>query len=150
MKTLITFFRLNGATKQLFIYTSFLLIVVRLGLRFLNFAQLQRLTDWLRQMYYSNPRQYTLTGIVWAVDLSSTFTPGGAKCLARALTTQILMQQQNYIGEVCIGVAKSDRGNLEAHAWVKFQDEIVMGWLPDLERYKLLGQGTYCAFSQLT
>jgi hypothetical protein len=148
MKSILTFFRLNWAAKQLFLYTFLLLIGIRLGLRFLNFAQLQRLTDRLGSMYHPNPSQYTLTGIVWAVNLSTKFMPGGAKCLARALTTQILMQQQSYIGEICIGVAKGDRGNLEAHAWVEVQGNVVIGWLPDLARYKPLEKGAYRAFSK--
>jgi hypothetical protein len=148
MKALITFFRLNWAAKKLFTYTFFILIGVRLGLRFLNFAQLQKLTDWLGHFHQSNPTEYTLTGIIWAVNLSSKFTPGGAKCLARALTTQILMQQQRYVGEICIGVAKGDQGNLEAHAWVEMEGNVIMGWLPDLARYRPLQKGAYRAFSK--
>jgi Transglutaminase-like superfamily len=148
MKSLITFIRLNWAAKQLFTYTFFLLIIIRFGLRFLNFAQLQRFTDRLGRLYPDQPTQYTLTGIIWAVNLSSKFTPGGAKCLARALTTKILMQQQHYIGEICIGVAKGDRGNLEAHAWVEVEGNVIMGWLPDLARYKPLEKGAYRAFSK--
>lgn len=61
--------------------------------------------------------------------------PGGAKCLARALTTQVLMKHSGFSPELCIGVAKGEKGELKAHAWIKYQEYIVIGYLEDLSRY---------------
>ncbi len=61
--------------------------------------------------------------------------PGGAKCLARALTTQVLLNRQGYLPDLRIGVAKATAGQLEAHAWVEYQGRIVIGQLNDLSRY---------------
>jgi hypothetical protein len=73
--------------------------------------------------------------IIWAVEISSRWMPGGAKCLARALTTQVLLNQCGYTPNLRIGVAKSVNGTLEAHAWIEYQGHVVMGNLRDLSRF---------------
>jgi hypothetical protein len=37
-----------------------------------------------------------------------------------------------------IGVARSEEGRFQAHAWVESQGRIVVGKLPDLRRYAVL------------
>ena len=98
----------------------------------------------------SKPPEYTLYGIVWAVEWSTRMMPGGAKCLARALTAQILMGQQNYPCNLCIGVSKSERGDLQAHAWIESDDRIVVGWLPEIATYKRLEKSFYQEMVGLT
>ncbi len=41
-------------------------------------------------------------------------------------------------GELCIGVSKGDRDAFQAHAWLKQGETLLLGELPDLNRYKLL------------
>jgi hypothetical protein len=77
----------------------------------------------------------TTDTIVWAVDIASHYMPGGVKCLARALTTQVLMSRYGYSPELRIGVAKGERGQLEAHAWVENQGQVVIGYLGNLSRF---------------
>ena len=136
LSPIVTFARMSWAAKKLFLYVFTLLLLIRLGMRFLPFDRLSRFT--LKLGLRSPRNRYTLQGLIWAVLTSSRFTPGGAKCLARALTMQVLMQQQGYPSEICIGVSKRDRTTLEAHAWVESQGEVIMGWLPDLDRYHRL------------
>lgn len=124
----------------LLLYTFALLTLVRLGLKFLSFEQLQDAVTRLQRKSLRKPT-YTLEGVVWAINLCTKYMPGGAKCLARALTVQHLLHWQGYPFEIVIGVAKGDRNQLEAHAWVISEDQIVVGWLPDLERYRPLGNG---------
>ena len=64
--------------------------------------------------------------------------PGGAKCLAKALTTQVLMERRGCDCAFKIGVAKTDKGELEAHAWIEKDGQVIMGMLPDLDRFKSL------------
>jgi len=82
-----------------------------------------------------NTHQVDLGKIVWAVNIATRYTPGGAKCLARALTTQVLMNSYGDLVELRIGVAKGDGGKLEAHAWVEYQGRVAIGYLSDLSRY---------------
>ncbi len=80
----------------------------------------------------------SINQIVWAIELSTQFSPGGAKCLARALATQTLMQQQGYDSHLRIGVIHQPEEEFQAHAWIEYQGKIVMGMLPDLEKYNTL------------
>ncbi|MFB2895111.1 lasso peptide biosynthesis B2 protein [Aerosakkonemataceae cyanobacterium BLCC-F50] len=75
--------------------------------------------------------------VVWAVTVASWYMPG-AKCLARSLTTQVLLAQQGHRTDLCIGVTKGKEGQLKAHAWVESQGQIVIGALKDLSHYTQL------------
>jgi hypothetical protein len=59
-------------------------------------------------------------------------------CLSEALTGYILFSKHGYITEFHIGVSKDAAQNLEAHAWLSFEGEIVLGNLPDLHRFQEL------------
>lgn len=140
MKHLRNFLRLKSDDRNLLIYTYLLVNGIRLGLWRFPFAKLQRYLDRLSNTSF--PGQsiavYRLQTLIWAVEQSSRYSPGLVKCLARALTTQVLLKQQGYPCELRIGVAKGQQGKLEAHAWVESRGQIVIGHLPDLSRYKPL------------
>lgn len=131
------------AAITLFVQAFGWLTLVRLGLRFLPFAQLQAKVDRMAQKPNRAQGYYTLYGLVWAVEAATRVMPGGAKCLARAMTTQILMGQNGYPYDLCIGVLKGTTGELKAHAWIESDQKIVMGWLPEIERYKRLEKRFY-------
>jgi len=76
--------------------------------------------------------------VVWAVRVASRYMPGRVKCLAQALTAQVLLERRGYQTQLRIGVAKGEGGQLEAHAWVESQGRIVIGGLKDLARYTTL------------
>ncbi|MCM1981265.1 lasso peptide biosynthesis B2 protein [Lyngbya confervoides] len=128
----------------LLLQTFLLLLITRLGLALLSFQTLRALLEklsglWLlRRSTPPNPAAtpVTIRRIIWAVEKSARLMPGGAKCLAKALVTQTLLERQGCACEFKIGVAKSAEGALEAHAWIEHQGFILMGNLPDLSRYK--------------
>lgn len=128
---------LKGADRHLLLRTFLLLSSIRLGLWLLSFQTLQKLLARVSQPATSTvklePR--SIGNIIWAVNLSSRYMPGQVKCLARALTTQVLMKQSDYTAELRIGVAKGESGKLEAHAWIEHQGRVVIGYLQDLSRY---------------
>ncbi len=142
MKRLHKFLSLTQGDRFLLLSAVLLLLAVRLGLWLLPFQMLRRFLERLSQV---NPERQdvgeqqgcTLTTdtIVWAVDIASHYMPGGVKCLARALTTQVLMSRYGYSPELRIGVAKGERGQLEAHAWVENQGQVVIGYLGNLSRF---------------
>ena len=112
----------------------FLLGAIRLGLLLLEFRILLKIVNKLSTIKFPLPNA-RLGQVVWGVNVATRYMPGGAKCLARALTTQILMSHSGFSPELCIGVAKGESGELEAHAWIKYQGYVVIGHLPDLPRY---------------
>jgi hypothetical protein len=128
---------LKGADRHLLLRTFLLLGSIRLGLWLLSFKTLQQLLARVSQPSISTakPEPILIGKIIWTVDLISRYMPGQVKCLARALTTQVLMKQSGYTCELRIGVAKGESGKLEAHAWIEHQGIIVIGYLKDLARY---------------
>ncbi|NEP52073.1 MAG: lasso peptide biosynthesis B2 protein [Moorea sp. SIO3C2] len=137
MKRLRKFLRLTSRERQLVINTFILLGLIRLGLWLLPFQRLRRLIAKISQPSPQSQgvNQTNLSKIVGAVNLSSRYMPGGVKCLARALTTQVLMSRCGYSPQLRIGVAKGEGGKLEAHAWVENQGQVVIGYLRDLSRF---------------
>ncbi|NEO81209.1 lasso peptide biosynthesis B2 protein [Moorena sp. SIO4G3] len=137
MKRLRKFLRLTSRERQLVIKTFILLGLIRLGLWLLPFHRLRRLLTKISQPspQAQGVNQTNLSKIVGAVNLSSRYMPGGVKCLARALSTQVLMSRCGYSPQLRIGVAKGEGGKLEAHAWVENQGQVVIGYLRDLSRF---------------
>jgi Transglutaminase-like superfamily len=128
---------INTKERHLLINSFILLALVKLGLLLLSFQTLRLL---LANISQPNPKleQTPLSKIIWTVNASTNYMPGGAKCLARALTCQVLMKRRGYSPELRIGVAKNETGTLEAHAWVESQGKVVIGYLADLSRFTIL------------
>jgi hypothetical protein len=72
--------------------------------------------------------------ILWAVATAQCVVPR-VTCLSQALATHILLVRSGYPAQVRIGVAKTDRGRLEAHAWVEGDGQILVGDVAGLSRY---------------
>ena len=137
MKRLRKFNSLPSGDRLLLISTFVLLGLVRLGLWLLPFGTWRRLIASVSQATHKRQEvgKTDQGKIVWAVNVASRYMPGGAKCLARALTAQVLMSQYGYSPELRIGVAKGEGGQFEAHAWVEHQGQVVIGYLADLSRF---------------
>ena len=140
MKRLRKFLSLSSSDRHLLVKTAVLLTGIRLGLRFLSFPTLRRILDKISKTSANPAQSYqsTLNQVVWAVNVVSKYMPGGVKCLARALATQVLLAQRGYLVQLQIGVAKDEAGQLEAHAWIESQDRVVIGDLKDLGRFTRL------------
>lgn len=135
MKKLRSFLRMDRSSFILLLLALILLTAIRLGLWLLPFRNLFKLVTTISEDINSKAaNRVTLSQIIWAVNVVTRYMPGGAKCLARALTTQVLMNLCGFKPEFRIGVAKSEIG-LEAHAWIEYQGRIAIGNLSDLERY---------------
>ncbi len=140
MKSLLKFIQLPAGDRILLLKTFILLGLIRLGLWLLPFQKLQGVLDHAGHSSASDTKASTIrcstvNKIVWAVDIGSRLMPGNVKCLARALTTQVLMRRRGYTPDLKIGVAKDQQNCLEAHAWVELQGYVVIGLLPDLQRF---------------
>jgi hypothetical protein len=137
MKQLRSFLEMSNRARVLLLAASILLTGVRLGLLLLPFRNLIKLVTRISEGFLHScfANKVSLGQIVWAVNVVTRYMPGGAKCLARALTTQVLMNWCGYKPELRIGVAKSETGNFEAHAWIEYQGRVVIGYLQDLPRF---------------
>jgi hypothetical protein len=137
MKLLYKFLRLKECDRQLLLITFTLLGTIRLGLWLLPFRTWRRLLSRIMQpkskLQGANPA--SINQVVWAVSVASHYMPGGVKCLARALATQVLLSQQGHTADLYIGVAKGEEKQLEAHAWVESQGQVVIGDLSNLSSF---------------
>jgi hypothetical protein len=74
--------------------------------------------------------------IALAVRRASRLVPK-ASCLTQALAARELLARRGIVGRLKIGVARKD-GALEAHAWVEHDGRIVLGRVPNMERFAVL------------
>jgi hypothetical protein len=145
MQWVLKFAKLSWGDRAFLCKTYILLTLVRLGLWLLPFESLYKRLEQLGHISQSahclnapvNDQQL-VQKIVWAVNVSCKLMPGTVKCLARALTTKVLLERRGCSCELKIGVAKNNAAQLEAHAWIEFQGYVIIGQLRDLDRFKPL------------
>jgi hypothetical protein len=135
---------LSSMHRCLLVRTILLLVAVRLGLWLLPFHALQRLLAWIAQRPLE-PRkvaQTSIDNVIWAVVMASRYVPR-ATCLTQALAARVLLVRRGYPTCLRIGVARSETGQFQAHAWVEYAGSVVIGGadapmrftpLPPLER----------------
>lgn len=132
--------KLNRGGKKLFLQAYILMSAIRLGLLLLPFRWLQNLILKAHQLEFLAmlAPETSITAIALAVHRSSKYSPGNVKCLAKALTTAVLMNIYGFPYEIKIGVTKDEKNRLEAHAWVEWEGKVVVGYLPELSRYRAM------------
>lgn len=133
MKRLHKLFKTLYTEHKILLATSILITAIRLGLWLLPFQKLLVLLD--KFSHLNITRRVSLKKILWSVNAVSRYIMPGVKCLARALTTQVLMKRYGYKPKLQIGVAKTGTGELEAHAWVEFEGIVAIGNVPDISRF---------------
>lgn len=75
--------------------------------------------------------------ITWAVRCADAYLPGSNTCLSTAVVGEALLAAHGYHATVRLGVA-DPRTEFRAHAWVERAGTVVIGDLPDLDRYRPL------------
>jgi hypothetical protein len=123
--------------RRFLVKTLLLVWVIRLGLWLIPFRTLRRLIDKVA----GNPGESRHTGwptagqIAGTVELASRYVPK-ATCLTQALTTQLLLGRYGHPAALHIGVARSEMGEFQAHAWVESNGVVVIGGSKsELEHY---------------
>lgn len=122
-------FRRLPAADQCFLVKAILLVwMVRVGLWLLPFQAVRRLLSRLAQRSASSlaGNDVPVSRVVWAVTIASQYVPA-ATCLTQALATKMLLDRYGYRATVRLGVARSEDGQFQAHAWVENNGAIVIG-----------------------
>ena len=132
------FANLTSDDRNLFARAIGLLWLVRLGLWLLPYERLCRL---LFRTGTSIPKAFdnvSVSQIVRSVKAMSRYVPA-ATCLTKALVTVMLLRRAGQDASVRIGVARSQFGAIEAHAWVESNGQVVIGGShADISRYTVL------------
>jgi hypothetical protein len=130
MKRLLKFLRLTPLERGLLLRAVVLLWAVRLGLWILPF---HRLREFLVRR--ARPRNSTGLGhrdlaspdqIVRAIIMAGRYVPR-ASCLTQALAAQVLLGRRGFISQLHIGVHKGAGQRFQAHAWLQYQEKVVIG-----------------------
>jgi hypothetical protein len=70
------------------------------------------------------------------VTVAAHLVPGST-CLVRALAAQSLCRRFGYDPELRLGARRDDEGELEVHAWLEMDDEVLIGGGQELTDYTL-------------
>lgn len=153
MQRLFKLLSLTKRDRHLLIGAVFLLGVIRLGLWLMPLPTLRRLLcRGIKGTKASGANTVTADRIAWAVTLASRYIPG-ARCLAQALATQVLLGWYGCPSDLRIGVTRGKGGQLLAHAWVETQGKVVIGDLGNIAVYTPLpieqedSRDRWCLFS---
>ena len=139
MKQVGRFVQLSPAERRLFLKAGGAVVAVRLGLWILPFPRLRRIVAGLARRPEAHPLALCAypapQRIVRAVVLVSRYVPA-ATCLTQAMAAQVLLARYGYTTSLRIGVAKGERGQLLAHAWLESEGRVVIGGSEaDLKQY---------------
>jgi hypothetical protein len=106
------------------------------GLRLLPFQTLRRLLAYIMRTHAESQGgdHAILQQVVWAVTGASRYVPA-ATYLTQALATQVLLSRLGHPASLRIGVARSEAGEFQAHAWVACQGRVVIGSINALSRF---------------
>jgi hypothetical protein len=114
----------------LLLRTLFVVGLIRVGLWVLPFRVMQQFAFRARK---KQATVYSVEQFVWAVRAVSRRVPG-ATCLTQALAAQVLLSRAGHSSRVEIGVAKDEKHQFQAHAWLVLGDRVLIGGA-GLERY---------------
>ncbi|WP_019503647.1 lasso peptide biosynthesis B2 protein [Pleurocapsa sp. PCC 7319] len=122
----------NWSDRFLLLKVAILLILIRVGLQFIQFQTLRNLLAKIAQPKQN--KQVSIYKIIWAITIVSPYIPG-VKCLARAIAAQVILSKQNYPNQLRIGISKDNQGQFIAHAWVESRGKTVIGGIGNMTKY---------------
>ena len=121
------FARLRIADQLLIAQTFIVVVLIRIGLKFLSFQQFRTVYSKVTAAKkYNNTVGQLIERRVWAIQkVSGTLS---AVCLPQALALTYFLRTEKDV-ELIVGVQKSH--TFEAHAWVEKKGTILIGQSPD-------------------
>ncbi len=130
---------LSWRQRRVLLYACFWLNAIRLALWLFPYGTIRHWLKTVMGVWVCEALEpMSVEFIVWTIAVAGAYAPGGAKCLARALTTQLLLHRYNHPHQLHIGVAKSAAQGFEAHAWIEYQGRAIVGGLGNLSQFKSL------------
>lgn len=128
------FLNLTWRDKYLLLSAAFWLAAIRLGLLLLPFSALRAILGFAARGGAWFRFQLAEGRVAWAVMAAGRRHPFGSTCLTRALAAQVMLARRALPCRFVIGVAKDERGGLEAHAWLECGEKVLIGG-PDVSRF---------------
>lgn len=130
------FLRLPAAEKWCLCRAVGLLVYYRLALFVIPLQRLLRNRS--RQPPATAAARHVDAGrLARLIRAAATVVPG-TTCLVNSLAGQRLFASYGYPVRLHVGVAKDLQDGFQAHAWLSLAGRIVIGELPDMEKYREL------------
>ncbi len=131
------FFSLKREEKIIFFLSLYRVIYFRFLLSRIPFMHLIEKAN--KEICKKNVQgnQLSVSRISWAVRKASRFVPG-ATCLVQSLAGRVIFAREGYETKLKIGVVKEDGSDLQSHAWLLCQNDVVLGQLGDLEKFSII------------
>ena len=110
-----------------------------MGLKLLPFQTLRRLLPRMAQPIKTlqEVEKASVDKVAWAVMVASHYIPG-ARCLAQALATQVLLEWRGYPTQLRIGFTRDKGGQMSAHAWVESEGRVAIGGTGSMAHYYIV------------
>jgi len=130
MRTVTKFFKKPLSDKALYLETTFWLGVSRLAILILPFRWIAPFLG--RHMASSdendeNGERQTVISVARAILTMSRHLPWESKCLVQAISGKMMLGRRQIPSTLYLGVAKEENGDLNAHAWLRAGDIILLG-----------------------
>ena len=116
-------FQLSRSEFLLLPESLILVVAVRAGLCMWPYDRVRRYLSRESRVSKNKPSPTEIVRLISAVDRR---LPGGS-CLTRALAVETLLRRHGYDACLRIGVSKNAPSDLQAHAWVESNGEVVIG-----------------------
>jgi len=127
---------LRAPERWLLIRALATVVMVRIALWTLPFRTVQAISGVRATSRPSRSRsdRPSVRQIAWAIGAGSRYVPG-ATCLTQALAGLRMLRQAGYDATLRIGVARANQATIDAHAWVEYEGEAVIGASEQLNSY---------------
>lgn len=128
IKNLVAFSRLND--KGHFLYAYSLSGIIRLSIMVIPFRYLKKVLGVPKQessLEITHQQLEVAKQVRRIVLLACDHTPWESKCLVRAILTAHLLKRKRIQSTLYLGVNKNREGSMQAHAWLRTGDRIIMG-----------------------
>ncbi|HZQ08981.1 MAG TPA: lasso peptide biosynthesis B2 protein [Anaerolineae bacterium] len=122
--------RLGPEKRWLLLEAAFWLGVMRAAIRLLSFKQIVRV---LRLKAGESPfvpdsqQSKTAQQIRWAVESMAPRIPWETLCLVQGLAGAAMLRRRHLPLSLYFGVAKTEQGEFQAHAWLCCGDQVLTG-----------------------
>lgn len=148
MHLLRKFMRLPNSEKKCFLKAVFMLFYYKLRLKTTSLQTIFTSVYTRSQKVQSKTIDHSIAPerIARLIVVAGRLVPSST-CLSKAFAGKILFAENGYNTELHLGVCKNAAVGLEAHAWLSLDGKIVLGYLPNLNRYKEFPLLTYQDFT---
>lgn len=129
VNALIKFINLSNDEKSLFFEAVRLAIWARIFTLLQPFRKFAKYlgTAHKESSFNSDPNEDIVYKIFRAMRRSSLYLPFNKKCLIEAVVVKIMLERRRIQSTLYLGVARNDKRNLIAHAWLRYGKSIIVG-----------------------